>query len=181
VSIGTIGFPFFFSGTDYGKNNDINWYTDQILFFGNNLNINYFGHIDYKGIMLGYAKNRRTNWLYSFDTYTSNGNSIKRFIVSQGFNDKTITHDMQMEIRLIRDTTYQYIEVRMGDWSDAAVNNSGSWYLENTDININIYYEYQSLYYNQNIEGMGKLSSFVLRSDLLGNNWKLFTNYYVGL
>jgi hypothetical protein len=172
VSIGTVGFSFFFFGTDY--NNNIFWSTNQVLQFGTNV-----GTINWKsntgrGILLG-NYDRRTRSAHQFPSYTSNNHSIKKIIIDHWnhYGDSQANDtSIKMEIRLIRGPQNQYVEVRINQWT---AGNAGLWTFANLAASfINIF----------NVSQTGPptgTGSFVLRSDLNGNNWQLFNNYYINL
>jgi hypothetical protein len=170
ASIGTVGFSFFFFGTDY--NNNIFWSTNQVLQFGTNVGTINWSSSTGRGILLGNA-DRRTNTAHQFSSYTSNNHSIKKIIIDHDNWYSSDTNDIKMEIRLIRGPQYQYVEVRINDWRAAQ---GGVWTFANSAAAfIDIF--------NPSRTGppTGSGGSFVLRSDLNGNGWQFFNNHYINL
>lgn len=168
-SIGTIGFPFYFFGIDYGSNNTINWSTNQVLQFGTNNN-QYTAWTATSGIGILFGMfDRRTNSLYSFPSTTDNGYNIKKIIVSHANYYSTAGTEIKMEIRLIRDLEYQYIELRMNEWTAVY---SGIWNLTDGSTFYNVFSAAPPISTGQ---------SLVMRSDLNGNNWTVFNQHYINL
>ena len=184
VSIGTIGFPFYCSFIDYGLKGNMYWNNSQNV---------YFKYLPAPGDMYLPATERYwqltcdsfrdlTRSAYTFDAYTSNNHSIKRFISTQTDHDRDIINDFNMEIRFIRGPLYQYIEVNMIYNNKYYESENFHWYINS---NGNYYYVFapkdnptQYKFSSPPVESGG---SFVLRSDLKGNNWELFKNYHVEL
>ena len=175
-SIGTIGFPFYFFGVDYGTNNTIYLHANQMLLFGSSVGVGEFlygislSQSKYKIIELG-TEYRKTISAFTFETYTSNNHSIKRFIVNT-HSMTSLNYGMEMEIRLIRGLLYQYIEVNIKQ----TLRQPGLWNIRNNS-------ELLPMFNSTNLEYIyidsNSIGSFVLRSDLNGNNWEVFKNYYV--
>ena len=168
ASVGTIGFPFYFFGTDHGSNNTINWNTNQVLQFGTSVTTITWSSTTGRGILLG-NYDRRTNSIYSFNYTTVNGYNIKRIIIDQANYYGTAGSEIKMEIRFIRGASYQYIEIRMNQWTAGV---AGNWNL--TD---------GSSYYNvfSAAPPIGTGQSLVMRSDLNGNSWTVFNQNYINL
>ena len=166
ASIGTVGFSFFFFGTDY--NNNIFWSSNQVLQFGTNTGtITWYANTG-RGILLGNF-DRRTNWSRHFPTYTNNNHSIKRLVVNHANYWNVNGSEIQMEIRLIRGPLYQYIEVRMAQW---AAGSGGNWNLTDGVSYYNVF---------SGAPPIGSGGSCVIRSDLNGYNWQAFNGYYINL
>lgn len=162
--IGTVGFPFFWFGTDWGSSSNIQWCTNNVMTFGG-------GSSQYsswspgtgRGVLMGQA-DRMTNWGYQSDPYSSNNHSIKRFIVNQtDYGNQGVT--IQYAIRLIRGPQYQYIEIRFGAWNSG---NGGIWAISDGG----------SFTYFSNV---GQYASVVLRSNLSGTGWEFFYNQHISL
>jgi hypothetical protein len=168
TSIGPIGFPFFFFGTDYATANTIFWSTNQVLHFGTSRNNITWSATTGIGILLGNA-DRRTNSVYTFANTTVNGYNIKRLTIDHANSYSIAGSEIKMELRLIRGPIYQYIELRMNQWTAAT---AGTWNLTNGSTFLNIFSTAPPI-------TTGK--SLVLRSDLNGNNWTLYNQYYVNL
>ena len=168
AGIGTV-FPFFWFGTDWGSGNNIQWCTNNVMTFGggNNQYANWTPATG-KGVLMG-QYDRLTNYSTQFPPSTSNGYNIKRFIVNQRNSYNIVGSEIQMEIRLIRGPAYQYIEIRMANWSAGI---GGIWNISNG-----------TSFYNpfSGAPPVGTGASVVLRGDLSGNNWVAYNNYYMNL
>jgi hypothetical protein len=166
ASIGTMNFPFFFFGVDY--NNNIFWSSNQVLQFGTNVGTINWSATTGRGILLGNF-DRRANSTRHFPTYIINNHSIKRLSINHANSYSLSGSEIQMEIRLIRGPQYQYVEIRMAQWT---ARSGGNWNLTNG-----------SSYYNvfSGAPPVGTGASVVLRSDLNGNGWQAFNNHYVNL
>lgn len=79
---------------------------------------------------------------------------------------------MECEIRLIRDSSYQYIEVTL----ETSTNVKGNWIAQ--DSSKNVYKLFNVELGEMPIE---RYQNIVLRSDLSGNNWECYQNYYVNI
>jgi hypothetical protein len=186
VSIGTIGFPFYCSSIDYGLKGNMSWDNSQSLSFK---------YLPAPGELM-YLPSRMLYWqlkceslrdltrsAYTFDAYTSNNHSIKRFINTQTDYDGYKENDINMEIRFIRGPLYQYIEVNMiynNKYYEEGEN--FYWYINsNGDYNYVFAPKDNPTKYKFSSPPVESGGSFVLRSDLEGNNWELFKNYYVKL
>ena len=165
--LGDIGFSFYFFGTDYRTN--INWSSNHVLQFGNlgSGNINIWSSNSGKAILLGNF-DRNCNIAKACPTTTSNGYYIKRLLIDSDNSWSGDSNDIKMELRLIRGSTEQYIEVRMAYWAAA---NAGTWNITDGTTFKDTFGSY--------VPGDGQ--SFVLQSDLLGNNWTFFNYYYINL
>jgi hypothetical protein len=166
--IGNNNFSFFFYGTDY--NNNMFWSTNQVLHFGPNLTppILWLANSG-KAILLGNA-DRRCNFITSIPTVSVNNHYIYKIIISQDNNFQVNSNDIEMVIRIIRGPDAQYIEVRIVKWS-GTVTITGVWDITDGSSYKNTFQNY--------VPSQG--NNFVLKSDLLGNNWQLFNNYYINL
>jgi hypothetical protein len=167
--IGNNNFPFYFFGTDY--NNNMFWSSNQVLTFGAaNATIG-FTSTTGKGILLGNA-DRRCNFITPIPTANINGYSIYKLVISHSNFYGTAGSEIQMVIRIIRggpDTQdAQYIEVRMSYWTAA---NAGTWNITDGSAFKDTFGSYAP----------GDGQSFVLKSNLSGNNWQFFNNYYINL
>lgn len=169
-SIGTVGFSFFFFGADY--NNNIFWSTNQVLQFGTNTNTINWAPGTGNGILLGNT-DRIVNSVFQFPSTTINNHSIKKIIIDHNsWWSRPQDGKIKMEIRLIRGPQFQYVEVRMAEWTGVQ---GGTWAIAISGTNwINVFNATTG-------PPVGTGGSFVLRSDLNGNNWEFFNNYYVNL
>ena len=169
AGIGTV-FSFFWFGTDWGSSNNIQWTTNNVMTFGGGSNqYTAWSASTRPGVLMG-QYDRRTNFATQFAPTSSNGYNIKRFIVSQANYYGTAGSEIQMEIRLLRGPAYQYIEIRMANWSAAQaghhwnVSDGGSFY--NTF---------------SAAPPVGTGGSVVLRGSLTGTNWVAYNNHYMNL
>lgn len=167
-TIGTVGFPFYWFGTDYGSSSAIYWCTNQALTFGKgSRNINWYATTA-PGVLMGTA-DRRTNWAYHYNPYTTNSHSVKRINVNQANWHSTRGAEIQLEIRLIRGPQYQYIEIRFANW---AAKISGKWDLSD---GTNFYNPFSGA---PPVQTGG---SVVLRGDLNGYNWVAYSYHYMNI
>lgn len=168
--IGNNNFPFYFFGTDYSNN--MFWSSNQVLTFGAaNATIG-FTSTTGKGILLG-NYDRRCNYITPIPTANINGYSIYKLVINHANVYTTPGNEIQMVIRIIRGPDAQYIEVRMSYWVAA---NAGTWNITDGSTFNNIFGAYAPDN-TQSYDGQ----SFVLKSDLSGNNWQFFNNYYINL
>ena len=168
AGIGTV-FQFFWFGTDWGSGNNIQWCTNNVVTFGG-------GSSQYqnwspgtgKGVLMGQS-DRLTNWSTQFAPTSSNGYNIKRFIVNQRNYYSTPGSEIQMEIRLLRGPAYQYIEIRMANWTAGT---GGIWNISDG-----------GSFYNpfSGAPPVGTGASIVLRGSLTGTNWVAYNNHYMNL
>jgi len=168
AGIGTV-FQFFWFGTDYGSGNNIQWTTNNVMTFGG-------GSTQYTswaanvrpGVLMG-QYDRWTNWSTQFAPTSSNGYNIKRFIVNQRNYYGTAGSEIQMEIRLLRGPAYQYIEIRMANWTAGT---GGIWNISDG-----------GSFYNpfSGAPPVGTGASVVLRGSLTGYSWVAYNNYYMNL
>ena len=169
AGIGTV-FQFFWFGTDYGSGNNIQWTTNNVMTFGGGSTqyTNWAANVR-PGVLMG-QYDRRTNYSTQFAPTSNNGYNIKRFIVVQhNYYSGSAGNEIQMEIRLLRGPAYQYIEIRMANWS---AGNGGSWNISDG-----------GSFYNPFTAAppVGTGASVVLRGSLTGTNWVAYNNYYMNL
>jgi hypothetical protein len=169
AGIGTV-FPFFWFGNDWGSSNNIQWTTNNVMTFGG-------GSSQYqnwspgtgRGVLMG-QYDRRTTYSTQFAPTSSNGYNIKRFIVVQhNYYSGSGGYEIQMEIRLLRGPAYQYIEIRMANWSASV---GGIWNISDG-----------GSFYNpfSGAPPVGTGASVVLRGSLTGYSWVAYNNHYMNL
>ena len=164
-----ISFQFFWFGTDWGTSNNIQWCTNNVMTFGGgSTQYSNWAANSGKGVLMG-QYDRQTNWSTQFAPSLSNDYNIKRFIVNQRNYYYTPGSEIQMEIRLLRGPAYQYIEIRMANWS---AGNGGIWNISDGERFYNTF---------SGAPPVGTGESVVLRGDLLGYNWVAYNNYYMNL
>jgi len=163
ASIGVVGFPFFWFGTDYGTTNNIQWCTNNVLTFGGgSTRYQAWNATEAAGVLMGQS-DRKTVLALQFSSTTENGYNIKRFIVKQRnyYNDAdTVPSAIEMEILLMRDTRYQYILIKIGNWNPS--NTAGIW-------NISDKTEFKNIFNNSPPVGSGE--NVLLIGSLTGTNW----------
>jgi hypothetical protein len=176
-NIGTVGFPFFWFGTDWGSSNNIQWTTNNVLTFGGgNAQYNEWTATTGKGVLIG-QRDRMTNFANEFAPLINHNNtnhSIKRFNANQrDYGSAAVT--MELDIRLIRGPEYQYIEIRLGNLVNVNLGNAGLWRLSDGG----------TFYYPFSLNAQGRPidsnQSLVLRGDLNGYNWECFPQHYMNL
>ena len=173
AGIGTI-FQFFWFGIDYGSSNNIQWTTNNVMTFGGG-STQYveWGPTVRPGVLIG-QYDRRTYFSTQFAPTSNNGYNIKRFIVYQyGYYYDIyngIAPNIQMEIRLLRGPSYQYIEIRMAQWNSG---DTGIWNISDGGTFKNTF--------PGNTRPIGAGGSIVLRGSLTGTNWVAYNNHYMNL
>jgi hypothetical protein len=168
AGIGTV-FQFFWFGTDWGSSNNIQWCSNNAMTFGG-------GSSQYtnwspgtgRGVLMG-QYDRLTNWSTQFAPSSSNGYNIKRFIVNQANYYGTSGSEIQMEIRLIRGPAYQYIEIRMAQWTAGT---GGIWNISDGGSFYNTF---------SGAPPVGGGASVVIRGSLTGTDWVAYNNHYMNL
>jgi len=168
AGIGTV-FQFFWFNTDYGSGNNIQWTTNNVMTFGGGSSqyTNWAANVR-PGVLMG-QYDRLTNYSTQFAPTSSNGYNIKRFIVNQRNYYSTPGSEIQMEIRLLRGPAYQYIEIRMANWTAGT---GGIWNISDG-----------GSFYNpfSGAPPVGTGASVVLRGSLTGTGWVAYNNYYMNL
>ena len=165
-----VNFNFFFFGTNYGNslNSGIYWNTNQVIGFGTTNNTITWVANTGRGVLIGNT-DRRTNTFYYTPTITSSGYSyMSCFLYGQNIYNDGVVNAVQFQFRIMRGPSYQYIEVRC----KLAPSTAGAYNITNGTAFQNTYGGFSNMVANQ---------SFVLQSDLNGNNWTFFNNSYVNI
>jgi hypothetical protein len=171
-----VGFPFYFFGVNYGNsnNNGIYFSSKFILGFGalpsGNDNTKNWGSGDGPAILLGNGDRYMKTFHYS-GTLTLNNIQYIRIVTSAIDNasdaDNPVYDEFNYELFLGRDDCYQYVLLRVATQAVTP----GNW-------NITDGTSFKNTFPNEfNALTGGK---YLLRSDLFGNNWKLFTDRSIG-
>ena len=169
AGIGTV-FSFFWFGTDYGSSNNIQWCTNNVLTFGGGSYLyTAWSASTGRGVLMG-QHDRQTNWAQQFAPTSSNGYNIKKLLVNQRNYYNYYDEAIKMEIRLIRGPSYQYIEIRMAEWSAAQAG-----YHWNVSDGASFYNTFSAA------PPVGTGASVVLRGSLTGTNWVAYNNHYMNL
>ena len=169
ASIGTVGFSFFWYGTDYGTTNDIQWNTNNVLTFGGgSTRYQAWTATEKKGVLMGQA-DRRTNLARQFAPVIQNGFNIKRLVVKQHNYFNTYDNGIEMEILLMRGISVplQFIVIKMGFWN--INNNAGIW-------NISDGANFKNIFEGTPPVGTGK--TVVLIGSGSGQNWASYNLPY---
>lgn len=163
-----VNFDFYFFGTNYGNglNSGIYWNTNNVIGFGvGNNTISWVANTG-KGVLIGNADRRTNTYSYSNTLSTGTYSYINTVLFAQNIYNDSIPNAIQWQIRLFRNPTQQYIEVR----ASTAPSTAGAWNITNGTTFQNTYSSFTNV-----IAG----SSFVLQSDALGNNWTFYNNYHI--
>ena len=164
-SIINVGFQFFWFEIDYGTNSNIKWNANNGLIFGSTDNLNSWvsslAANTGKGVYIGYYD----RVLYSaieFNSYRISGFNVKRFIVkSSDYQEIPPNPLIIMEIILIRNSTKQFIEIKLNKWSSAM--QKGEWKISSGSL----FYEILSGFSTRLQNG----ASILLNSSLNGTGW----------
>jgi hypothetical protein len=172
----TIDFPFYFFGVNHG---DSNGGTDQrtkglyfcskfVLGFGDLksdlVNTNIWDAKSGPAILLGNYDRYVREFYYSGIQHVDNIKYIRIVILGTDHaNENLEANPVNYELFIGRDDCFQYIELRV---QSQAVN-SGTWNITDGNTFKNVF-----------PSGFNALTGgkYVLRSDLFGNNWELFTD-----
>ncbi len=174
-------FNFSFFGTNYGlaNANGIYWSSNNVIGFGTaNATITWVASTGV-GVLLGNMDRRCSTFWYSPMT-TSGSAQITTLLASfQNVYNQGLANEGQMQIRLIRSSTKQYIEVRVykgrGTANAGAITTAGAWNLTNgTTFQGTFGTTFNSAFPADN-------TSFVLSSDLNGNTWTFTNTAYVSI
>ena len=165
-----VNFDFYFFGVNYGNglNSGVYWNTNNVIGFGTPIGTITWVANTGRGVLIGNA-DRRTNTFYYSGTLTNSGFSyIKCLLFAQNIYNDGIPNAIQLQIRMFRGTNVQYIEVACKQ----APSTPGAYNITNGTSFQNTYGAFTNMVANQ---------SFVLQSDVNGNNWTFYNNYYVNL
>jgi hypothetical protein len=171
-SFATIPFAmdFYFFGTNYGNGNNsgIYWNTNNVIGFGSGIGTITWVANTGRGVLIGNT-DRRTNTFYYSTVQSSSGyNYITMLLFAQNIYNDGVPNAIQLQIRMFRGSSYQYIEVRCKQ----APLTAGAYNITNGTTFQNTFSGFTNMVANQ---------SFVLQSDANGNNWTFFNNYYVNI
>ncbi len=175
-------FNFFFFGTDYGKNNvssGIYWNTNNVIGFGAGTNTITWAANTGRGVLIGNT-DRRTNTFWYSPMTTSGTSKITQFLLFfQNIYSDGVANAGQYRVRLIRSSTKQYIEVRIfkgsGGANSGTIATTGQWNITNGTA-------FQGTYGSTfNTTFPADNTSFVLSSDINGNNWTFTNTAYVNI
>jgi hypothetical protein len=171
VTIPGITFDFFFFGTNYGNgaNSGIYWNTNSVLGFGTPNGTISWAATTGRGILLGNTDRRTNNFYYSTTQSASGYSYLNCLLFGQNIYNDGTPNAVQFQLRFFRGPIAQYVEVRCKQ----APSTPGTYNITNGTAFQNTFVSpFTNMVSNQ---------SFVLESDLNGNNWKLYNNYYINL
>lgn len=176
-----VGFPFYFFGINHGntsygdgsisRTTGIYFSSKLILGFGplpsGTDNTENWGSGDGPAILLGNADRYMTTFHYSGTLTLDNIQYIRIVITAADNANSPLNNLYNYELFLGRDDCYQYVLLRVGTQTITP----GNWNI--TD---------GTTFKNTFPQGFNALSGgkYLLRSDLFGNNWKLFTDRSIG-
>ncbi len=175
-------FSFFFFGSDYGKNNvssGIYWNTNNVIGFGTGTNTITWAANTGRGVLIGNSDRRTNTFWYSPMTTSGTSQITECLLFFQNRYNDGVANSGQYRIRLIRSSTKQYIEVRIFKGSGGAnsgnISTTGQWNITNGTI-------FQGTYGSTfNTTFPADNTSFVLSSDINGNNWTFTNTAYVNI
>jgi len=171
----TMGFIFYWFGTDYGTTNNIQWNANNVLTFGGGgVGLrNFWSANTGKGVLMGQS-DRYLKIAKQFDPYITTGFNVKRFIVKSYnyYSDYSVTPPMdtpiEMEIILTRGPTLQYIDIRLNKWT---ATQPGIWNISDGTT----FYDTLSGFTTKLTAG----SSITLSGSLTGTGWGVSNNSLV--
>jgi hypothetical protein len=161
-----VPFDFFFFGTNYGNslNSGIFWNTNNVLGFGAANGTITWTATSGRGVLIGNVDRRTNTFHYGTTASTYQGYSYIRMVLNaQNFYNDGVANAIRWEILLFRGSSFQYILVR----ASTAPATAGAWNITNGTT-------FQGTF--SGFTNVTAGSSFVLRSDALGNNWTFFNN-----
>ena len=171
ATIPGITFDFFFFGTNYGNgaNSGIYWSSNNVLGFGNPDSTIAWTATTGRGILLGNTDRRTNNFYYSTTQSASGYSYLNCLLFGQNIYNDSVPNAVQFQLRFFRGPSAQFVEVRckQAPSTAGAYNITNGTAFQNTFIS-----PFTNMVNNQ---------SFVLASDLNGNNWTLYNNYYINL
>jgi hypothetical protein len=170
ATIPGINFDFYFFGTNYGNglNLGIYWSSNNVLGFGNPDSTISWTATTGKGVLIGNLDRRTNNFYYSTTQSSSGYSYLNCLLFAQNIYNDGIANAVQFQLRFFRGPASQYIEVRCKQ----APSTAGVYNITNGSAFQNTYGAFTNMVANQ---------SYVLESDLNGNNWTFYNNYYINL
>lgn len=164
-----INMPYFFFGQNYGNNalTGIKYDNNSGFVFGTQSGGTGWP-VAQKGISLGtlLTSFQSVNSLYISPVIVEGSTSYIRFALNK--QNYQFEQSVNWEIRLFRTSTNQYVEVCM---NEVYTDNTGFYNISNGTTFQNTFGSYVPV----------ANTSFVLQSDLNGNNWSFFNNSYINI
>tara|TARA_B110000261_G_C13075655_1_gene353915 strand:+ start:1372 stop:2076 length:705 start_codon:yes stop_codon:yes gene_type:complete len=173
-NIGQVNFIFNWYGTDYGTTNNIKWYSKSALIFGDNPQTlgAYFIASYFNGFLMGFSTDRKPISATEFTPSKINTYNIKQIIVKHG--NYITTDEIEMEIRLIRGSIYQYIEIVITQWYQN-IDEKLTWIISNESSYNNILGVIDTQPPSTPLLEITPPKTYLLRSNLQGDDWTLDT------
>ncbi len=170
ATIPGINFDFYFFGTNYGNglNSGIYWSSNNVLGFGTPDSTITWTATTGKSILIGNYDRRTNNFYYSTTQSVGGYSYLNCLLFAQNVYNDGIANAIQFQLRFFRGPSEQYVEVRCKQAPSIA----GSYNITNGSSFQGTYGSFTNMTANQ---------SYVLSSDLNGNNWTLYNNYYINL
>lgn len=166
---------FFFMGTNYKGNNSIYWNANGALGFGGFptywLSRNWPPNTG-RAILFGLRDGRTNTFTYTASTTKTIGTSTyvykNFFLKAQNWWSDGIANRIDMQIRLVRAPTKQYVEIR----ASKVPPTGGLWNISNGSSFLNTFGSFSNV---------SAGASYVLESDLQGNAWTFYPNYSLSI
>jgi hypothetical protein len=163
-------FTFYFFEVECGLSNSIYWSTNGALTFDSySSQYEPWDPTTAMGVLLGQT-DLDLEYLYEFPTVSNANYTYKRIII------KSVHHghggsssNNKYEIRLFRTDSKQYIEVSVLEYDNI---DYGQWNISDGSDFLDIF---------PTIPPVSPMQSFVLSSNLFGNNWEYYTNCYINV
>lgn len=164
-------FPFYFYGNNFSNSTPVTnpafyWNTNNVLGFGNG-NGSIGWSVANPAILIGNADRRTNTFFYSGIQTSGTTNYMNMLLWAQNFYNDSTPNVIRYQIRFFRSPNYQYVELRINGFGAT----QGNWNITNGSA-------YQDLFSGYTATAG---TSWVLRSDLNGNNWTFSNNYYINI
>ena len=175
IPISTKGMDYYFSGKNYGDSNDKIWMSSNFSFsFGTNLiNVYQFYPFEYPAILFDYY-DCRAKYVYASNVLTNSNSTIKYVRIVYNGGDYYYSGQKNYEILFVKTNDYQYMQFNCDkntiDYKRYKVQN------QITDGT-----KYINIFGDPNVAKTVSGGSYVIRSDLNGNNWQYFPNYHLDI
>jgi hypothetical protein len=166
----TLPIDFYFLGTNYGKNlnGGMGWDSNFVISFS--LSANDITWPNTKpGVCLGNYDRATNTFHYSGALTSGSAQYVNCVLQGQNVYNDGLTYAVKYQYRLIRDTSYQYIEVRAA----AAPAIQGTWKIVSGPPGGNVQLALGTY--------VGTGQSGVWQSSLTGTGWTWFANSYVNI
>jgi hypothetical protein len=165
-------FTFNFFGINYSNSNPVSapafyWNTNNVLGFGTGTNTIGWSANTGNGILIGNTDRRTNTFFYSALQTSGTTNYMNMLLWANNIYSDGVPNVIRYQIRFFRSPNNQYVELRINGFGAT----QGQWNITNGTAFQNTFGAYSA----------SAGTSWVLRSDLNGNNWTFFNNYYINL